>query len=247
MDGETTSRAVARPEPAVWAEWLRFVQRPRLPATRVAFGWGALGEVGWLLLLDVVVALPLAFGLTWLAGRTGLKTPQFEQLVGQGPLFTLLIGALLLPLGEEIFFRGWLDGRRRHLAIVGSVAGLVLSLFAAVQFVSSGGVLIATVAAATLLWVLLGWRVGWRAPTAVPRWFEQRFGWLYGGSALLFGLAHMSNYALDRPWLLLPFVLPQAFAGLVFGFARVRHGMWANIALHMASNALFLGLSLGGY
>ena len=76
--------------------------------------------------------------------------------------------------------------------------------------------------------------------------FERRFAWFYLGSALLFGLAHMSNYPLDRPWLLLPFVLPQAFAGLLFGFARVRHGMWANFTLHAGSNALFLALSMSG-
>ena len=46
--------------------------------------------------------------------------------------------------------------------------------------------------------------------------------------------------------MLLPFVVPQTIAGLIFGFARVRYGMWANIALHGLSNALFLGLTLAG-
>ena len=247
MDGETTSRAVARPGPAVWGEWLRFVRTPRLPMARVRFGWAAIGEVGWLLLLDVLVALPLAAGLSWLARQTGLKTPEFEVLTRQGPVVTLLVGALLLPMVEETVFRGWLDGRRRHLVIGAVVIGMVASVAAATRLVARPGAVIATVAAATIVWVLLGWWLARGKGNRVPGWFERRFAWFYFASALLFGLAHMSNYELGRPWLLLPFVLPQAFAGLLFGFARVRHGMWANIALHAGGNALFLGLSLSGF
>jgi len=240
MDAQTTSRAVARPGPGVWLEWARFVHAPRLPVERVRFGWRAVGEIGWLLLLDVLVA-----GLTWLAKQTGLKTPEFEVLTKQGPAVTLLVGALVLPLFEETVFRGWLVGQRRHLVIVGVIVGVVASLVAA-ERLFSGLAFIGAVAGATMLWVVLGWWLARRAGGAVPAWFERRFAWFYFGSALLFGLAHMSNYPLDRPWLLLPFVLPQAFAGLLFGFARVRHGMWANVALHASSNALFLGLSLSG-
>jgi hypothetical protein len=246
MDAQTTSRAVARPGPGVWLEWARFVHAPRLPVERVRFGWRAVGEIGWLLLLDVLVALPLAAGLTWVARQTGLKTPEFEVLTKQGPVVTLLVGALVLPLFEETVFRGWLDGRRRHLVIVGVVIGVVASLVA-VQRMLAGVALIGAIAAATMLWILFGWWLARRTGWGVPAWFARRFPWFYFGSALLFGLAHMSNYPLDRPWLLLPFVLPQAFAGLLFGFARVRHGMWANVALHTSSNALFLGLSLSGF
>ncbi|MEO6247474.1 MAG: CPBP family glutamic-type intramembrane protease [Sphingomicrobium sp.] len=247
MDEVTTSRAVARPGPGVWAEWLRYVRAPHLPTARVRFGWAAVGEIGWLLLLDVVVALPLASGLGWLAERTGLKTPDFAVLTKQGPIVTLLVGALLLPIFEEILFRGWLDGRRRHLAMVAALIGLVVSVAAGTRLLPGPRLLIGAIAGATAQWVLLGWWLARRAGPIVPGWFAGRFAWLYFGSALLFGLAHMSNYPLGRPWLLLPFVLPQAFAGLLFGFARVRHGMWANIALHSTSNALFLGLSMSGF
>ncbi|MDP9085278.1 MAG: CPBP family glutamic-type intramembrane protease [Pseudomonadota bacterium] len=246
MDAQTTSRAVARSGPGVWLDWARFVARPQLPIKRVQFGWPAVCEVGWLLLLDVMVALPLAAALTSLARQTGLKTPEFEVLTKQGPAFTLLIGALVLPLLEETLFRGWLDGRRRHLVIVGVFAALAASLFAAERFLV-GMALIAALAGVTMLWIGFGRWLARRVGRTVPAWFEYNFARFYFGSALLFGLAHMSNYPPGRPWLLLPFVLPQAFAGLLFGFARVRHGMWANVALHAGSNALFLGLSLSGF
>ena len=255
MDGETTSRAVARAEPSAgasagpsaWGQWVRFVLRPRLPAERVRFGWAAIGEVGWLLLLYLLITLPLAAGLSWLAGRTGVQTPVFEELARRGPAFTLLVGALVLPVGEEIAFRAWLDGRGRHFAFFGALVGIMLSVIAAVHFIGGGAALAGSVAVASFGWVMLGWWLGRRWGSGVPLWFARGFPGLYFGSALLFGLAHMSNYALDRPLLLLPFVLPQTLGGLLFGYARVRHGMWANIALHSTSNAIFLGLSMNGF
>ena len=247
MDAQTTSRAeVASPGPAIWLELARFVRRPRLPVRRVPFGWAAIGEIGWLLLLDVLVALPLAAVLTALAKRTGLTTPQFEVLTEQGPEVTLLVGALVLPIFEEILFRGWLSGRKRHLALTGVVLAAIGSLYIAERFLA-GMALGGAVIGALLFWIVAGWWLVKRAGSGIPTWFEGAFPWLYLGTSLAFALAHMSNYDQSRPWLLLPFVIPQGVAGLIFGFARVRHGMWANIALHAAGNALFLSLALGGF
>jgi membrane protease YdiL (CAAX protease family) len=232
--------------PEIWVEWARFVARPRLPAQRVRFDKQAVGEVARLLLLNVMVALPLATVLTGLAKAQGLKTPEFEVLISRGPLFTLLIGALIIPLFEELVFRGWLSGRRWHLAVAAVVIALGAILFGLVRVVPEGLGLIGALVGAVVLAVIAGWWLARRVGSGVPHRFERAFPWLFFASSLAFGLAHMSNYPLDRPWLLLPFVLPQLFAGTIFGFARVRYGMWANIALHAGGNGLFLGLSLAG-
>ena len=248
MDGATTSGAapggVLRLVPQMWIEWVRFVRRPRLPAAREAFGGRAMAEVGQLLALVIAFDFALVVGLSWLSTRLGVKTPDFEELRKFGPVLTLLVGALALPIVEEIVFRGWLSGRRRMLVAVAVLVGFIASL--AMARLTVGPAPFKTMAVLLLAWLVVGSVLIWKTKGSTPLWFARVFPVLYFASALLFGLAHISNYDMSRPWVLLPFVLPQAIAGLIFGFARVRYGMWANIALHGLSNALFLGLTIAG-
>ncbi len=246
MDEVTTSRGgLSRFVPRMWGEWARFVRRPVLPVERERFGAQAVGEVGQLLALTIAFDMVLVVGLSWLATRLGIKTPEFEELTKYGPVVTMLAGALGLPMLEELVFRGWLSGNRRMLVAVGAVIGTVLTLFAT-RGIGGPRLHYAVMAAVLVGWLVIGAVLAWRSRGRAPAWFGRAFPGLYFASALLFGLAHISNYDLARPLLLLPFVVPQTIAGLIFGFARVRYGMWANIALHATSNALFLGLSLAG-
>ena len=245
MDEVTTSRGgLSRFVPSMWGEWARFVRRPVLPVARQPFDARAAGEVGQLLALTIAFDMALVVGLSWLATRVGIKTPQFEELTRYGPVVTMLAGALGLPILEELVFRGWLTGRRRMLVVL---VVLIVAFGSLVATRDVGGARHYAVMAMILLaWLVVGGILVWRSRGGTPAWFVRAFPMLYFTSALLFGLAHISNYDLARPLLLLPFVVPQTIAGLIFGFARVRYGMWANIALHATSNALFLGLSLVG-
>ena len=246
MDAQTTSGAGARLRlvPPMWRAWARFVRHPVLPEARQQFGASAIGEVAQLWLLDVLISATLVVALDWLAKALKIAPPDLSSLGTWGPVPMLLIGALAIPVLEECLFRSWLTGSRRALAGAGlalaaalacGTAWLVLRSSAEVTI---GFILIAALLIAPLLiWKTNGGSAQW-VPAAFPRLFYL--------SVMLFGLAHLSNYAMDRPWLLLPFVLPQTIAGTIFGFARVRYGMWANITLHATSNALFLGLAAAG-
>lgn len=230
--------------PRMWIEWARFVRRPRLPERREAFGWTALGEVGQLLGLTVAIDFALVLLLGWLSSKLGVKAPEFEQLKQFGAVGMLMLGSLGIPILEETVFRGWLTGRRRMLVFVAAIIGVALSLAAARLML--GPAPYKVMAVLLLAWLVIGSLLIWRGGGPTPLWFARAFPILYVASALLFGLAHISNYDMSRPLLLLPFVVPQTIAGLTFGFARVRYGMWANVALHALSNALFLGLSRAG-
>ena len=242
MDGEPTSRARRVPLPAMWREWARFVRRPAMPAMKQPFGLQAVGEVASLLALDIAFAFGLLLILSPLLSRWGITAPDFAELTKYGPAVTLAIGALGLPLLEELVFRGWMDGRGWRLALIGTAlatAGLLVLGNAAGLTVLARGVLLLGMAIVAVVMAL-------RAGTAIPGWFGRNFAFFYFASCLLFALAHLSNYDMKQPLLLLPFVLPQLAAGSIFGFARVRYGMWANLSLHAAGNALFLGASLAG-
>ena len=244
MSDETTSGAPWRvPMPAIWRAWAGFVRRPQLPAERTRFGWRAIGEVGWLLSLYIGFALPLAAALTALAKRTGITTPDFDVLTRKGVLFTLLVGAVALPAFEETVSRGWLDGRRRHLWLVGVLIAALASLAAVRMRIPEHPLLLAAMA---LGWAAVALIAGIRASRAVQGWFARAFPALFYVQAALFALAHLSNYDLENPLMLLPFVVPQFIGALIFGFARVRFGVWANIALHGLGNALFLTMAIAG-
>ena len=229
--------------PAVCRDCFAFLRAPTLAAPRKPFGLAAVRAVGWLLVVIVLFDLPLVVLLSWLSERATIETPQFTQFTQRGALYTLLMGALAAPLIEEVLFRSWLDGRRRHIVFW----LVVLVTFGTLYQLSTATPprpLLAIVAAAVLL--LVGGFLVWRAETSVPGWFARFFPAFFYLQAIAFAASHFGNYPLDRPLLLVPFVLPQLIAGLIFGFARVRYGMWANLALHIGNNALFLSLMLAG-
>ena len=70
-----------------------------------------------------------------------------------------------------------------------------------------------------------------------------RFGTVFYVSAVVFGLMHIANarfeefLPLDYLFLLL-YVGKQALAGILFGYARLRHGFPAGYLLHMLNNAI---------
>ncbi|MGV3513313.1 MAG: type II CAAX prenyl endopeptidase Rce1 family protein [Novosphingobium sp.] len=158
---------------------------------------------------------------------------------GLGPLALWGGAVLLAPVLEELFFRGWMSGTRRALALMAVVvAGLVL--FVALgrgKPLVGGGILLATVIVASLAW----WRM--RRDKAVPQWFARHFGLLLYGTTALFAAMHLANYAVIT-LAAVPMVLPQFWSGLMFAHMRVRLGLLASTLNHIASNAIVLAVAL---
>ena len=80
---------------------------------------------------------------------------------------------------------------------------------------------------------------GWRYALKI------NFGGLFYFSAAVFALLHLSNlHGEDFQWIYLPYLLVYTldkFAfGLVFGYARMRHGFGAAVVLHVLSNLFFV-------
>jgi membrane protease YdiL (CAAX protease family) len=155
------------------------------------------------------------------------------------PLAPLVLSVVFLgPLVEEVLFRSWLSGERRMLLAAAlfialyvggpqllAIAGWTVTASARFGFLAAAGIAFAGVMAA----------LPRTAPLAA---YADAFPLIFWANALLFGVLHIANYAGSAGVLLALFTLPQLIAGLIFGYARIRIGLWAAIGLHMAFNAL---------
>lgn len=227
--------------PRYFAPWKDFAAYLRRPAWREP---GSLKEPGawrtWsaLWLLDVAGLVVLLVVLTLYMKATGLPGPDAFDQVPQAWLVPLVV--LAAPVIEEAVFRGWLAGRPRALWLMGGLVVLAL----VVTLLEDGSRLRLGLVGVTLLAMPLGWFLLRRR--AAPGWFVSAFPAVFWLTALVFGLVHLSNY--PSPGVLaLPLVLPQVWAGLVFGYTRMRLGLAAAMLAHAGANALAIAPTLMGF
>ena len=153
------------------------------------------------------------------------------------PLILMIV--VVAPVFEEAVFRGWLVGTPRTLSLYGTfivVAGAVM-LTGSFDRVSAATLLVALLVGVigSLLWL----------PGAAPvRRFARAFPWLFWLSSLAFALVHLTNLTIGHNRFAVLWVAPQLISGTIFGYARVRLGMWSNIILHMAHNAVIVLVAL---
>lgn len=217
------------------SEFAAFVRAPQYRTPQGLRGqWGA-----WAVLVALYLAGLALLGAALTLWQRAQHVPSAEAFHGYGAAVLALLVVLVAPAGEEVVFRGWLTGRPRALwlLLMTLVAAGLLALVSAHKFetVASLG------AVATVLPALAGWL--WLQRAAPPGWFVRQFGWWLRGSVLVFALAHLSNYPQVSP-VVLPMVLPQAWAGLVFAHVRLRLGLPASILAHAVGNGVALGCAL---
>ena len=218
------------------ADFLVYLGAPRLTApVPLRHGWA-----GWVVMVGVYLAGLLVLGpvLAWWGSRYHLSAADAFGGYPSGVLVPAVV--LVFPLCEEVLFRGWLTGRPRALWLL--AMGLVIAaLLIAVTFHRHDQIASLCVLA-TAIAALAGWLV-LRQRTTAPRWFTGPFGLWFYGSVVVFGLLHMANYA-HFGWALLPMISPQLWAGLVFGYLRMRYGLLASSLAHGLGNAVALAPAL---
>jgi membrane protease YdiL (CAAX protease family) len=220
----------------VLADFWAWLAAPRLIApSPLRDGWPR-----WAIMVGTYLAGLIVIGTLLTAWQRALHLPGPEAFHGFAAPVLAASVVLAAPVGEEVLFRGWLTGRPRALWLL-AMALVVAALLGAVtvhwhdQLASLG--VIATVLAALVGWFVLRRRI------EPPHWFARRFGVWFYMSVAVFGLLHLSNYP-RLSWALVPMISPQVWAGLVFGYLRMRHGLWAAILAHGAGNAAALATAL---
>jgi membrane protease YdiL (CAAX protease family) len=228
---------LARFAPGEWRTFAAFLRHPALPERMTGIRLAAIGKVLQLFALDLVL-MALLLGLIQLATALGFSIP--ENAIDKLKLTPLLLALVivLLPMGEEMVFRSWLSGRAGHvIAAVILIVGVVVPIVSGPQahpILLLGSLAIAAVVAIAIAFWL-------RKRPAMP-FFVRHFVWFYFASALVFAGAHLMNYTDGITLALLPLVVPQLIAGLIFGYARITFGLWSDMLLHMMHNGLLVAL-----
>lgn len=239
MDGRSSSRVVANVW-AVWREFFEFLRDPRLPAEREAFGRRAIGQVGILLLLDLIVAF-LFLAAVFAVESTGVELPQ--PIEEDWTVFqTILLVVILAPPIEELIFRAGLSGRTWAFTLSLSVWLLVAVLLAIYLIVGPidpavAGMLVLAWFAVTAIVIAFQ-----KDKRLVPDTYRRLFPYAFWISSGLFGFMHVFNYDDPMRLAVLLMVIPQFTGGLMLGYVRVYYGMWANITQHAVFNGIAVAL-----
>lgn len=189
-----------------------------------------------LLGLDLLCAIPL-IGVT-LAGEALIGG---EGYVGDEGLLgweIALLAVVVAPLIEEPTFRLAVTRFRPAYAIV---SGALLTLVMLDPGLGPTIIFVLPALAVVALGIAGATSPGRRE--RIGAWWERRFAWVFYGSAIGFGMVHLTNFSFGEvgaaelvaaPLL----VAPQAVGGLILGYTRVRLGMWYAIAMHAGFNTV---------
>jgi membrane protease YdiL (CAAX protease family) len=231
--------------PTPWRRYFEFIRKPDLPKKSEPFSWQSVGDVGWLVLLEILLTAVFV-GLLSLLEALGVSLPQDKLKLDSAKLYVVAI--LIAPAIEEFLFRFWLKGRRIDFTLLFGVVMLI----AVISFLSTylGGL-----ERSELTALLLGWAIvmtmelvfGWKHRNSVPAVYHKLFPTALWCSSVVFAFLHVFNYAGEIQPILIIMVMPQFVSSTLFAFARLRHGMWANIGMHSLHNAVgvLLALALG--
>jgi len=215
--------------------FLGYLRRPELIAPsglRSEAAWRSLAIL-FLLQLAVLLGVVLPFVAAW-QNAFDLAGPDAFGQVDESWLLPLAV--LAMPVGEELFFRGWLTGRKRALWLLLCAAAVVAS------GLSIKGENVPPLAMIGVLGALVAAPVGWfllRKKAEPPRWFARGFPAIFYFVTLGFALLHVSNYP-SPSFLTVPLVLPQLWIGLMLGYVRMRIGLVGSILAHILSNGAVL-------
>ena len=224
---------------ATTRDLLSFLRAPKL-ADKDLQRTGKPADLIWLFAVNcmivaaiAIVLFPvmLAFDVSMSNSMAGL----FQRPVWQLLLIVVIVG----PIVEELMFRSWLSGSPRLLI---PVSGLLLWMGLTYSYEQLGWPGPAAIGTAPLLALYRSCHVdrnhrilettsaGMVCPV-FPRWFS-------GPRRCSLAPCMYSTMPVTIPRRYCPLSCLRTVGGLIWGYARIRYGWWANIAMHMAYNLI---------
>ncbi|MBC7472117.1 MAG: CPBP family intramembrane metalloprotease [candidate division SR1 bacterium] len=207
--------------------------------------------------LSFVTGIVIAFITTKTNALDGHAVGDFIE--NESILAAFIFSCIVAPLLEESAFRLWLINKPLQVAI-GTFGFLFyyISSFIPGSFLKSFFAFSELINPITMLAVYLAiYVVGVTTlyfiikqkfvQTKLAWLYSAYYKWIFFGSAVLFGLLHITNYKFSWIVVLLTpiLILPQVFGGILLSYVRVKYGFWRGVVGHFLYNLLLLTPSLG--
>jgi membrane protease YdiL (CAAX protease family) len=212
-----------------------------------------------------LLSILLSFGAGIIITLISTKTNALEgHAVGdfienESLLKTFIFACIVAPLLEESAFRLWLINKPLQVAIglfgflfyfsSSFIPGSIIkSIFTSVDsdnpIIVLGTYLALFIGGMAILYSIIKLKP---VQDKLEKLYKNKYKWVFFGSAILFGLLHVSNYKFS--WVIILFtpflILPQVFGGILLSYIRVTYGFWRSVLGHFIYNLLLLTPSLG--
>jgi len=236
---------------SIVSELIAFIRQPVFTAARVPMNAQSISDLLRLLGLTIMLAFVsvMTAGSLYVALSGAMpEVSEGFQSASQSENF-IFTAVILAPFVEELFFRSWM-GRVWGVMLAMPVI-LCLSAILAVSTQSEAYPSLTLMATFIVMGSLMIYVRRYHQTKHIDGVQAQMtrdiFPYVFWGTAILFGLAHMSNYA-DQGFqpLLVLLIIPQLIVGVVVGFVRMRFGLLQAIGFHAAYNGVFVTLSMMG-
>jgi membrane protease YdiL (CAAX protease family) len=229
---------------SLFDEFIAFLRLPKHRSQQNLTRIERLRNTSILFVFDFVMSILLVFFIFFLESTKIIPEVARNDYDWEKVLWkSLLIGAIILPFFEELFFRSWISRLRYALMFVGFV-GCMASFF---YFLNATSVIVESCLVSIFIFCFIFIEKSKTLVTTsnTTLYNEKLFNWVfYTSSFLVFGLMHISNFETQNtPYWVYPIMtLPQLFSGLTFGFVRCRYGFWYAVFIHFFNNFVAINL-----
>ncbi|MEP1231013.1 MAG: CPBP family glutamic-type intramembrane protease [Litorimonas sp.] len=239
----------------ILTELIAFIRRPVFTSVHVPMTGQSIIDLFKLLGLTFVLAtvsVMISAGLyVLLVGAPAQHSEGFNEALTRGDQF-FIAAVLIGPVIEELLFRSWLGKVWSILLIMPTLLCFSAVLILASQMQAAPRLsMIGVMIVMGSLGLYLSRYHQTKSITDVNDELRHDaavraiFPYVFWTTTVLFALLHMSNYAQQgfTPFLMV-LVIPQFIIGTIFGFVRMRFGVFQAIGFHGVYNGLFVGLFL---
>jgi uncharacterized protein len=174
-------------------------------------------------LLLLIVIIPIILYTKRLTGATSIDWGD-----DWATYFSIVIFA---PISEEIMFRYGLRFSRTAVAFLAW-----LPIFYIIRYTISND-FIGEAIGLSLILIPIFWVIIENFKLNLERIWRINFALFFHVSAIVFGLIHLSNFSnISNYFFAIPLVSSQIVAGYVFGFTRMKFGLFYSMGLHSVWN-----------
>jgi hypothetical protein len=218
-----------------------FLKNPTLLETQSEWSRQVWATLAVLVVIDAALTIPITWFLlgyeNFITSVLSRDAPAYVGMEDETFMEALLLAVVVAPLLEEPLFRGWLTGKGKH-TLLGLIWVGWIAIASVLLVFDEGKSSDAFIGISLLTVIALSVIIQFTSRSAAPRstLLVRLFPHLFWFSVVIFAAVHVTNYDYDNYLLVIPYVLPQLLAGILWGYARLAYGLKASIMLHAISN-----------